>query len=194
MSKVAVLTNDLQYDLVDKNQERIEAVKASRDTIQTFLAAIREMGHIVVHLQLINMPDDPNAERYNGYLPVQKDTRGADILDEFLHPDDIIVEKNKDSGFFETNLDVILRSHQVDTVIITGMQTQICVQTTAADAFFRGYRVWVPRDAVISARIQDKERALVWLDEYCAIISSTEEIVSLLKNGVQLERKAVCIP
>lgn len=43
------------------------------------------------------------------------------------------------------------------------MQTQICVQTTAADAFFRGYNIWVPADCVVSARAEDKNRALEWL-------------------------------
>lgn len=194
MTKVAVLTNDLQYDLVEKNRERIEAVAALKTMICGFLDNIRKLDHLVVHLQLINLPDDPNAERYNGYLPVQKGTRGADIIDDFYCPQDIIVEKNKDSGFFETNLDAVLKKHHVETVIISGMQTQICVQTTAADAFFRGYNVWVPRDAVVSARPEDKERALIWLDEYCATISSTDDIISLLKEGGQLERKTVCIP
>lgn len=194
MPKVAVLTNNLQYDLVEKNRERIEAVAASKATICAFLDNIRKLDQLVVHLQLINLPENPNAERYNGYLPVQKGTRGADIIDEFYSPQDIIVEKNKDSGFFETNLDMVLKTHHVDTVIVTGMQTQICVQTTAADAFFRGYNVLIPRDAVISARPEDKERALTWLDEYCATISSTDEIISLLKVGVQFESKTVYIP
>lgn len=194
MAKIAVLTNDLQYDLVEKNQERIDAVKAATPTFAAFLDAMRKRGCAIVHLQLINLPDDPNVERYNGYLPVQKGSRGAEILADFLAPGDIIIEKNKDSGFYETDLHAKLMELGVDTVVITGMQTQICVQTTAADAFFRGYNVWVPPDCVVSARVEDKERALEWLDSYCATVADSDRIVALLDKESHLPRKVVKTP
>lgn len=194
MKRIAVLTNDLQYDLVEKNPERIKAVEDFKDNFIAFLSKIREMGQLVIHLQLVNLPDDPNVERYNGFLPVQKGTHGADIISDFIQPTDIIVEKNKDSGFYETVLDNILKDNNVDTVIITGMQTQICVQTTAADAFFRGYNVWVPNDGVVSAHDEDKERALTWLARYCATVCSSQEILQTLADKGHLPRKEVKIP
>ena len=194
MSKIAILTNDLQYELVEKNQKRIDAVNNVKENFISFMSQIREMGHHVVHLQLVNLPDDPNAEWYGDHLPVQKGSKGAEIISEFLAPSDIVIEKNKDSGFYETNLDKTLKELGVDTVIITGMQTQICVQTTAADAFFRGYNVWVPADGVISANPEDKERALTWLDGYCAIVSDCETIIKTISNKGYLPRKEVIIP
>lgn len=83
MKKIAVLTNDLQYDLVEKNPERVAAVEAFKERFVSFMNNMREMGHIIVHLQLVNLPDDPNVERYNGFLPVQKGTHGAEIISEF---------------------------------------------------------------------------------------------------------------
>lgn len=194
MSEIAVLTNDLQYELVEKNPERIAAVKAAIPSFTRFLDAIRQHGHHVFHLQLVNDPDDPNAERYDGYLPVQKGTKGAEILQEFLAPPDVVVEKTKDSGFFETDLHDRLQALGVETVVVTGMQTQICVQTTAADAFFRGYGVWVPRDCVVSARVEDRDRALEWLEGYCATISDSEEIVKILDAEGHLPRKEIRTP
>jgi nicotinamidase-related amidase len=147
-----------------------------------------------VHLQLINKEDDPRAERYNGWLPVRKGTNGARIMGEFLAEGDTIVEKNKDSGFYETDLDERLKELGVDTVAITGMQTQICVQTTAADGFFRGYNVIVPSDAVVSAHTQDKERALEWLSNYCATILTTDELVAAVAAGDLPQFNTVAIP
>ncbi|CAL9558839.1 cysteine hydrolase family protein [Streptomyces sp. enrichment culture] len=155
---------------------------------------MRERGHHVVHLQLINLPDDPVAERYDGWLPVQKGTEGAAIVPAFLDEGDILVEKNKDSGFYETDLHERLQALGVDTVIITGMQSQICVQTTAADAFFRGYNVWVPSDCVVSAREHDKTRALEWMAGYCANVATSEEIVGILDAGKDLPRKEFLVP
>jgi nicotinamidase-related amidase len=194
VTSIAVLTNDLQHDLVNKNPDRIRAVAEATPHFAAFLKAIRGLGHHVVHLQLINLPDDPNAEWYDGFLPVQKGTPGADVLPDFLDPSDIIIEKNKDSGFYETALHARLQELGVDTVIITGMQTQICVQTTAADAFFRGYNVWVPSDCVVSAREEDRARALEWLAGYCATVADSAEILEILEVSGTLPRKEVAIP
>ncbi|WP_285761700.1 isochorismatase family cysteine hydrolase [Nocardiopsis ansamitocini] len=194
MGKVAVLTNDLQYDLVNKNEERIRAIEEATPSFSRFLNEIRRRGHHVLHLQLVNLPDDPIAERYEGRLPAQRGTQGVEILPVFLDESDILVEKNKDSGFFETDLHERLQSLGVDTVIVTGMQGQICVQTTAADAFFRGYNVWVPSDCVVSARDKDRIRALDWLDGYCATVAESDEILRTLDVEGGLPRKVFVTP
>jgi nicotinamidase-related amidase len=194
VARCAVLTNDLQYDLVNKNEERTAAVAEFAPQMRSFLDELRALGVPVVHLQLINLEDDPHAERYDGWLPVTKGSDGARILEEFFAEGDVLVEKNKDSGFYETQLHERLQELGVDTVIITGMQTQICVQTTAADAFFRGYNVVVPPDAVVSARPEDKERALEWLGSYCATVMSTAELVDAIARDDLPEFSVVPIP
>lgn len=194
MAKIGVLTNDLQADLVFKNEERTKAVAAATPRFAGFLAEMRRRGFPVIHLQLINLPDDPNVELYNGVLPVQKGTKGAEILPDFLDPADLVVEKNKDSGFYETDLHERLQELGVETVLVTGMQTQICVQTTAADAFFRGYSVWVASDCVVSAREEDRLRALEWLDGYCATVADSAEILRIIDTSGELPRKIVVTP
>lgn len=141
---------------------------------------MRSLGVKIVHLQLINKIDDPTVEKYGDHIHVTKGSEGAKIIEEFLNEHDIIVEKNKDSGFFETELDKDLKELGIESVIVTGMQTQICVQTTAADAFFRGYKVIVPRDGVVSTKEEDKTRALEWLENYFAEITTCDEICNYL--------------
>lgn len=194
MARCAVLTNDLQYDLVNKNERRRAAVAAFVPHMRDFLDRMRRLGVVVVHLQLINLIDDPVAERYDGQLPVTLGSSGARVLDELCSETDLLIEKHKDSGFFETELHGRLRALEVDTVIVTGMQTQICVQTTAADAFFRGYHVIVPPDAVVSARPEDKSRALDWLRSYCATLMSTAELTAAIERGQLPSFEVVPIP
>lgn len=191
---VAVLTNDLQYDLVEKTKERVIAIKEAAGKFRSFLGSMRVLGCPIFHLQLINRPDDPNIELHQGRILATKGSKGAQVMAEFVAEGDVIVEKNKDSGFYETALEGLLREHGIETVIITGMQTQICVQTTAADAFFRGYNVWVPEDCVVSARSEDKIRSLDWMAGYCATISTGPEIVSRLSKGEVLSRMSSVTP
>jgi nicotinamidase-related amidase len=193
MSKVVILTNDLQYDLVEKNPEREAAVKEFLPKFKFLLDAGRKGNVPIIHLQLINDPNDANAETFEGGLPVQKGTKGAEILAELFEPTDILMEKGKDSGFFETDLDRTLKELGVETVIITGMQAQICVQTTAADAFFRGYNVVVPPDGVVSTSKADVERSIEWLGSYCAAIIPIDEIARKIGAKEAFSKKQIRI-
>jgi len=84
-----------------------------------------------------------------------KGTKGAEVVDELKpQPGDIIIEKRRYSGFFQTSLDLTLRELGVDTLILTGVATNICVLHTAADAYFLGYKIIVPEECV--ATIDEK--------------------------------------
>jgi nicotinamidase-related amidase len=78
-----------------------------------------------------------------------ENVRGRPIA-ERLVPDetDYFVLKPKHSGFYNTTLDLLLHHLQAETLIITGMATDVCVLFTAADAYMRDYRLIVPRDCV----------------------------------------------
>jgi len=69
---------------------------------------------------------------------------------EMLRPreNDYFVLKPKHSGFFSTTLDLLLVHMGVETVLIGGVATDICILFTANDAYMRDYKVIVPRDCV----------------------------------------------
>jgi nicotinamidase-related amidase len=75
--------------------------------------------------------------------------RGRPVVEQLLpDEDDYFVLKPKHSGFYNTTLDLLLEHLQVETLIITGMATDVCVLFTAADAYIRDLRVIVPSDCV----------------------------------------------
>lgn len=188
MPNVALLTNDLQYGIVDRIRGGRELAMSIIPQFCAFLDAIRGLGHAVVHLQLINDPDDPQVKRRfrNGNIPVVRGSEGTQLIREFVHPTDVVMEKSRDSGFFETPLDDTLQELGVKTVLVTGLQTQICVQTTAADAFFRGYKVWVPEECVFSIHEEDKRRSLDWMKGYCAVVCPAAEVLDRLRESDDL--------
>ena len=51
-----------------------------------------------------------------------------------------MVAKHRYSGFFETELDAILRRHGIESLVFTGCTTSVCVDSTLRDAFYRDYR------------------------------------------------------
>lgn len=194
MSRYAILTNDLQHDLVDKNEQRKANVERMTPDFVRFLAEARELDVTVIHLQLIYDEGDKKLELHDGRIPVLRGTPGAELLPEFLAPTDVVMEKKKDSGFFETKLHEYLEEHGIDTLIITGMQAQVCIQTTAADAHFRGYNVVVPSDGVVSTRDEDRTRALEWLASYCAVVTPMSDVIERIRTGAGFDFSVQALP
>ena len=116
-----------------------------------------------------------------------KGTKEAEVINE-LKPEksDIIVEKRTYSGFYKTTLEDILKKLNVDTLILTGVHTHICVQHTAADAFFRGYRLIIPVDCVAAISEDAHKSSLEYMKQmYKAELKSSEQLIRKLK-GVKI--------
>lgn len=62
-------------------------------------------------------------------------------------PDEKQVLKHRYSSFYNTDLEIVLRVLKVEDVVITGIMTNLCCESTARDAYFRDYRVHFPADA-----------------------------------------------
>lgn len=88
-------------------------------------------------------------------------SRGRAIAERLVPRDgDYFVIKPQFSGFYSTNLPVLLPKLGVDRLILTGISADICVLFTAGDAHMRDYRLWVPEDAVASRTAERRHWAL----------------------------------
>ena len=109
-------------------------------------------------------------------------TWGAKIVDELLPTsDDVVISKRRYSGFFQTDLDLHLRERNIDTVIVTGVVTNICVRSTVHDAFFLNYRVLVPSDLVMATSIQAQEITLYDIDTHYGKVTNLNEIMKAIR-------------
>ena len=91
------------------------------------------------------------------------ESRGKPFV-ELLLPDedDYFVLKPKNSGFYETTLDLLLRHLGAKTLVLTGLATDNCIHFTANDAYLRDYRLVIPADAV-AAESPDRHAAALRL-------------------------------
>ncbi len=101
---------------------------------------------------------------------------------EDLRPDvdEPVIEKHVYSGFFGTPLDYILRSKGVTHVFLLGLDADICVRHTAADAFYRGYYIYVIRDA--TAAYLDKSWEEYFKRVYGAQVLNSDEVQRALNS------------
>lgn len=88
-------------------------------------------------------------------------TWGAEILEAVRRrPDDIIVQKWRPSAFRGTNLDIVLRCNNIRSVVLTGVITQGCVESTARDAMFHDYYTAVVEDCIATYNTELHEASL----------------------------------
>ena len=87
--------------------------------------------------------------------------RGEPVA-KLLRPDekDYFVLKAKHSGFYHTQLDLLIDYLQARTLVLTGFSTDICVLFTAADAYMRDIDIIVPPDCVAAANVEHHDSAL----------------------------------
>ena len=104
-------------------------------------------------------------------------TEGAEIIEE-LKPvnGDYVLQKRRYSAFFGTYLDLLLRELKVDTLVLVGLVTNVCIQNTAGDAFFRGYGIIVPEDCVEAVSEEAQKAGIGYMKTIygCKIINVDE--------------------
>ncbi len=154
--KTALLLVDIQNDYWLPPREPREAFVHAA---QELLELARESGMLVVHVQ--------HARREGtGKGGFEEGTPGFDVH-ESVYPlaDEIRVVKHEASSFFETDLDLILRNAGVESVVVCGMQTQKCCDTTTRSAKARGYECYFVSDAVETFDLGGPDGLVVGRDE-----------------------------
>jgi maleamate amidohydrolase len=93
-----------------------------------------------------------------------------------------VVRKRRFSGFFETDLNLLLREEDVKRIIIAGVKTHVCVRATAQDGFAYGYRVVIPREAVHSNYKHLHEASLEDIERYMGEVVLLKDALAMLSG------------
>ncbi len=177
--KTAVLVVDMLNDFVTGS------LKCDRG-----LAIIKPTSELLDEARKANIPvifcNDAHIKGIDKELELWGDhalagTVGAEVIPELKVSDkDYIVPKRRYSGFFQTDLDLLLRELGVKTVILTGLHTHMCVRHTAADAYQLGYQVAVAIEATDSFTQEDYDNGLKYLKEvYGAELYTNKELFEI---------------
>ncbi len=181
MENKAVIIIDMLNDFVTGDL-KCERAKHIIPNIKKLIEAARKHNIAVVYSNDAHYPADVEVVEKWGKHAI-KGTKGAEVIPELKPAEkDYIVEKRTYSSFYETGLDPLLRSlscgEGVKTIILCGLHTNICVRHTAADAFFRGYKIVIAKDGVEAFTQEDHEQGLKYLEYvYNAKIMTVDEII-----------------
>lgn len=114
-----------------------------------------------------------------------KGTWDYELVDELKpQPGDIVIPKTRYSGFFNTNLDSMLRSRGIRNLIFTGIATNVCVESTLRDGFFLEYFGVVLADATYQAGPPEiHEGALFNIETFFGWVSSVDAFCDVMSNA-----------
>lgn len=177
MSKSAIIVVDMLNDFVTG------ALKCDRGLaivphVKELVEKAREKGIPVIFSNDSHLKDIDHELKLWGDHAI-KGTYGAQVIDELgLCDKDYVVEKRRYSGFFHTDLELLLKELGVDTVIMTGLHTHMCVRHTSADAYQLGFNVVVASDGTDSFTKEDYDYGIKYLkDVYGARIATVAELI-----------------
>lgn len=103
-------------------------------------------------------------------------------------PNEILITKHRYSAFWGSSIDRVLRTNGIRTIVLTGIATEVCVESTARDAFFRDYQVVVPEDCVGCYSEDRQKAALVVIARSFGVVGPSTDIAAVwqrIGNGVR---------
>src|SRR4030042_2905319 len=188
LRRTAIIVVDMQnafvskggmFDLFGWDISESEGVIENNKRI---IHAARQAGCRIVYLKMSyetdysnsGGPDSPNWHKELGLVMMRKNpefwgkfvTRGSwdeEVCEELKpEPEDIVVRKQRYSGFAGTNLDIILKTHQIKYCVYTGVATNVCVESTLRDGFFLDYWPIIASDAVNNTGPPMTQEAAFW--------------------------------
>ena len=159
-------------------------------TLRMVISFCREQGIPVIYVNESHRPDYDDVEFKKRGVHCIAGSWGAQVVDELApEPGDHIVPKRRYSGFYDTDMDTLLRELGARTLIVTGCVTNICVRSTVHDAFFRGYEVIVPRDCVEATDQREQDSSLWDIETHFGEVTDSSEILARFQAAASTTRK-----
>jgi ureidoacrylate peracid hydrolase len=121
---------------------------------------------------------------YRGKL-ITKGTWDFELVPE-IQPaaDEIVIQKARYSGFAGTSLDMLLRAHSIRNLLLVGVNTNVCVESTIRDAYHREYFALMVADATFQSGPPAMMDATIFnIEKFFGWVSSVDEVCAALKCG-----------
>ena len=196
----ALIVIDMQNDfcapggMMDQEGADLGPVQAVAERLPALIDAARSAGALVVFIRNV-YTTNRNAYlsdvwleqmlRRRGDSYTRRDVCAADSWEGDFYgevrpkPDEPIVTKHRYGAFHNTDLDTILRVHGIRSVVLTGVATNACVDTTAREAFVRDYYVVLASDGTACYSDEAHEATLQTIDKYFGLVVTVDEVAEV---------------
>jgi ureidoacrylate peracid hydrolase len=187
-SKTAIVVVDVQNDFCHpdgnsaKNGADVSSALAILPALQRFLDAGREFGAKIVFVQKIHedcTDSEPWLARGDGKpgTSCRKGTWGADFIGVAPAANEPVVFSHRYSAFVNSRLDTVLRTYKVENLIMTGVASNVCVESTARHGYMLDYNIVFLSDCSASYSKDAHEMALHNIGSYFGVVAESTDVV-----------------
>ena len=190
----ALLVVDVQCDyfckggIIDLMGYDYEANEVIIPALKEFIARSRQYLKKIIFTRQTMYPylrSPVVAEHYTRVKMIRPfNPRNEDFYRITPEPDDIILHKHRYSAFIGTPFDAILRANGIKTLIITGVATNVCVESTARDGFMLDYHIVLPSDLTAGVNDQVKQMSLFNIDTFFGEVVESSRILSIWETHI----------
>lgn len=177
----ALLVLDMQdYFLNSESHAFVPSAPAIIPNLVKLAKAFKALNLPVFYTQHLNHPDDAGmmAEWWHDLITPEHPMSG--LSDQLDVEGATVLQKTQYDAFYQTELEAQLKAQEVHDVVICGVMTHLCCETTARSAFVRGFRVWFTVDGTASYNAEFHLGTLRNLAHGFATPVLTSEVLSAL--------------
>jgi len=181
----ALLVIDMQrYFLEQSSNAHLPAAEEIVGNMQALISAYRELSQPVIFTRHAHLRDEKPGAMVRWWGDVLRDD---DELSEIAAPfaplaTETVLRKSRYSAFVDTDLEKRLRTQGISSIVITGVMTHLCCESTARDAFMRDFDVFIVVDGTASETEDLHVSSLKTLTDGFAIPMTTEEVIGRIKR------------
>ncbi|RVW00846.1 cysteine hydrolase family protein [Rhodococcus spongiicola] len=182
----------LVIDMQKESKYGIDGLQEALDATESLLDKCRSLSIPIIYTRHVGRADKlglvSNDVLDSDGRPVfyRSDTPDFEVIDQ-VQPrlGDVVIDKYRWSGFYETPLDLLLRTEKIETLIVVGFVTDGCVLTTVFDAFARNYDVVLVKDACAATNSGAHKSAVLTMGNwvYGIEIIDSHELLKKLKGS-----------
>ncbi len=187
VEKSALMVIDMQNFFLDETSPTFtKGGSAIVPNVKRLISVFRNAGRPVIFTRHVHHPDNidcgimgwwwdgmciegsPESEIFSELAPIQREK---------------VIEKHRYSAFYNTDMETILRCQEIEDIVISGIMTNMCCESTARDAYYRDYRVFFLADGTAAVCEEMHLASLMNLAYGFAHICTTDEIIGQLPEN-----------
>ncbi|EOR24687.1 cysteine hydrolase [Cytobacillus oceanisediminis] len=185
----ALLIVDVQNDYCHKEGSLakqdldVSMVDEMMPNLKSMITSMKEINVPIIYIQTIH-EDSTDSETWIKRLKgknqknlCRKDTWGAEFYQLEPENKDVIVIKHRYSAFINTRLDSVLRALKIQTLLMAGVSTNICVESTARDGFMLDYDVIFLSDCTAAFSKEAHDMTLQTINQFFGTVATSKEVV-----------------
>lgn len=185
--RTALLVIDMQRFFLDPSSPSFTCGGlAVLPNVKRLIEAFRGVGLPVIFTRHVHHPNGIDAGIMGWWWQAMcvEGTPESEVHDDIAPlPGEKVVTKHRYSSFYDTDLGTMLRCQGIEDVVICGIMTNMCCESTARDAYYRDYRVFFPADGTGSINEEMHLASLLNLAFGFADVTTVDELIGQIRRA-----------